>query len=208
VSPSGRPNSAAGLDSAGAEGLAPEVLSWVHESGNPYYDWFFGGPERARSALADWMTRPSSEVFEARTTLMVERGRVIGGYIALSEADLRECRAADAVASIRAVGRAGIASLRERLEAARLLFPPPEPGELYLSKMGLLQEYRGAGRGRALLEEFLAASRARGFRRFRLDVWTQNRPALCLYRSVGFETVAESRAAAADLTYAQMSLER
>ena len=44
------------------ERYIPRVASWIHESGNPYYDSFFGGTEVAEAALLRWVARPTSEI--------------------------------------------------------------------------------------------------------------------------------------------------
>jgi ribosomal protein S18 acetylase RimI-like enzyme len=189
--------------------MAVEIASWVLEAGSPYYEWFFGGRERAEAAVAEWVGRPSSEVWAGRATLVLEGEEAVGGYIAVAGRELADCRAADALAAVRAAGRAGgreeVSALRRRLEAAQELFPAPEPDELYLSKMAVFAAWRGTGRGRPLVEEYLAEGRERGFRRFKLDVWAGNRAAVRLYESLGFERVHESPGPEPGLDYVQMA---
>jgi hypothetical protein len=48
-------------------GYVPHILPWLHEAGNPYFDWFFGNAQTAKSILRRWVVRPSSEVFLKRT---------------------------------------------------------------------------------------------------------------------------------------------
>jgi ribosomal protein S18 acetylase RimI-like enzyme len=52
--------------------------------------------------------------------------------------------------------------------------------------MGVLPSYRGSGLGRRMLGECIAAAHARGIDRVELEVRTDNRRALALYRDSGF----------------------
>lgn len=61
-----------------------------------------------------------------------------------------------------------------------------EGDEVYLRAFGVLADYRGRRIGRALLTGTIARLYAAGHRRFALDVVTDNRAALGIYRSCGF----------------------
>ena len=58
--------------------------------------------------------------------------------------------------------------------------------DCWLEDLFVLEETRGAGLGRALLEGVVARARERGCRRVELDVDEGNTAAQALYRSVGF----------------------
>jgi GNAT superfamily N-acetyltransferase len=173
------------------------VLALVHEAGNPYFDWLFGGRERAAGAIAAWMRRPASELSIDRIWVALVGGELAGMYIGLPGITLRECRQADAVALIAEAGqsREARAALVEHVAASKELFPPVQPDDFYLSKIGVVSEHRGKGLGRALTREFFAAGRDGGFNRFRLDVAADNEPAIRLYRSLGFGTASQREAA-------------
>lgn len=190
-----------------AEGFVDEVLPWVREAGCPYFDWFFGGPQATLESLAEWMRRPSSEVYAGRLTVLLDDDRPIGGFIALTGAELEECRGEDAMAAVRAAGREGLPELRARLAAGKELFAPVGHDDFYLSKIGVLRELRGRRHGTQLLERYLDDGRAQGFRRFRLEVSADNEPALRFYSGFGFEVVNEAASAAAGLAYASLLLE-
>ena len=194
-------------DDPAAEALVDDVLPWVHEAGCPYFDWFFGGEEAALASLAEWMRRPSSEVYVGRLTVLQDGDRPIGGFVALTGAELEECRGEDAMAAVRAAGRDGLADLRARLAAGKELFAPVGHDDFYLSKIGVLRELRGRRYGRRLLERYLDDGRAGGFRRFRLDVSADNEPALRFYRGFGFQVVNEAASDAAGLAYTSLLLE-
>jgi ribosomal protein S18 acetylase RimI-like enzyme len=186
-----------------AERHIPDVLPWVHEAGNPYFDFLFGDPETARRAVAAMLARERSEISIRRVTALIEDGRAVGGFVGLSGAEQAASAKADSLIALQVVGRDGRRGLLERAGAAAGLRRPPEPDEFFLSKLGVLEPYRRGGRGRALLERFLATGRDRGFRRFRLDVRQRDDHTVGLYRSAGFEVAWEAESpAAGELLYA------
>ena len=100
------------------------------------------------------------------------------------ERSLRECLESDSVHLValdgcRVVAWAQIKRGGETSWAHR--------GEL---DMGVLPAYRGCGLGKRMLDDCIAAARARGIGRVELEVRTDNRPALELYRSSGFAVEA------------------
>jgi ribosomal protein S18 acetylase RimI-like enzyme len=173
------------------------VVGLVHEAGNPYFDWFFGGAEQAAATLAAWVNRPSSEVWLERIALALLGGEAVGMYVALPGQELHHCRQEDTLALLKTVGHdaAARAALHDRIEVSKDLFAPVGAVEFYLSKMGVVPAHRGKGLGRVLANAFLAAGHAAGFSRFRLDVSADNEPAVRLYASCGFRVESESEAA-------------
>jgi ribosomal protein S18 acetylase RimI-like enzyme len=192
----------------GLDAIVAEALPWVHEAGRPYYDWLFGGAEVARTVLARWMRRPTSEVYAGRVRLVREGERPVGGFLALSGRELADARRADALAVMTEFRAPGQKAVPSRLRQAGRIFVPVEADDFYLSKMGVNPTQRGRGRGRLVLEEYLEMGRARGLQRFRLDVWEGNEPALRLYRSAGFRELPTAAAEQdPDLRYVAMVLE-
>ena len=59
--------------------------------------------------------------------------------------------------------------------------------------MGIIQEYRGQGIGQRLMKAALAAGRRYGFKRVELDVFASNKPAIKLYKKLGFATEGRKR---------------
>jgi Acetyltransferases len=193
-------------DEPAAERFIVDTLPWVHEAGKPFFDCFFGGIDKARSVLNDWMRRPSSEVSIQRVMLFTVADQPIGGFIALRGAELESCRKADALAAMRTAGRERWVLLLDRMKAARELFSPVRIDEFYLSKMGIVADSRGAGHGAEIVREYLAMGTSQGFRRFRLDVWSENHTALRLYRSFGFQMLREPSSELAGMKYINMVL--
>ena len=186
------------------------MLPWLQEAGDPYHSWFFKGigpADRTASILAGWMRRRSSEVSVERAVLLVTGDRAIGGFIALGGADLQACRRADALAALQAASQEGRSLLAERIRLGQNLFGPVAADEFYLSKLGVAAGFRGAGHGTKILQRYLGAGAAQGFRRLRLDVWAENRPAVALYRAFGFDVTRESSNDQAGMTYLSMALE-
>ena len=181
-----------------------EALPWVHEAGNPYFDWIFGGPEAALDNLEAWMKRPSSEVSIQRTRILLQGDRVVGGFLALGGEDLQRCIKADTLALLSAVKGEARRALLQRMAAVRDLFPRVAADEFYLSKMGVASDLRQRGVGRQVVKEFIAAGLGAKFRRFRLNVHQGNVPALALYRSSGFHVVHQSTSSQAKMTYLSM----
>ena len=184
-----------------ADRYIQRTLPWVHEAGNPYFDWLFGGAAAAHAVLNAWMSRPSSEVSVRRISILMSPTDASGGFLALSGDELARARRADTLATL----KEQVPGLRDRLAAARGLFSPVEPDEFYLSKIGVALEFRSTGMGRKLIQEYLDSGRSAGFRRFRLNVSADNDRAVALYRAAGFGVDARKRRAG--MTYLAMTLD-
>jgi GNAT superfamily N-acetyltransferase len=95
------------------------------------------------------------------------------------------------------VARQGIDLARSRLAlqdgaigAFAFVCPRPEVGRWRLGVMGALPAVRGTGAAPALLDDFVARTRAAGLPWAELECFAENERALRLYRSRGFEVVA------------------
>jgi N-acetylglutamate synthase-like GNAT family acetyltransferase len=62
-----------------------------------------------------------------------------------------------------------------------------------LGHLALTPEARGSGAGRRLVETVLEAARVAGYERLELGTFSELRPAISLYRSVGFHKVSGER---------------
>jgi len=185
-----------------------DVAPWVHEAGNPYFDYLFGDPETARRAVTAMLGRDASEISIRRVTALIEDDRAVGGFVGLSGEEQEGSAKADSLIALQAAGREGRRALLERAKIAADLRRPPEADQFYLSKLGVLEQYRRGGRGRALLERFLETGRERGFSRFRLDVRQRDEHTVRLYKSAGFVVAWEAKSpAAGELLYAMTLVE-
>ena len=186
----------------------PEVLPWIHDAGNPFYDWFYGGGGETRHVLGEMMRRPSSEMWIGRVNLMTVQDEPVGGFIANPGQELSRCTTADVLALLKRAPASERAEAAERIKKALGVFPPVGADEYFLSSIGVRADCRRRGHGKRLVEAYLAQGRAAGYRRFRLNVQAENRPAVHLYESFGFEVTSEPMAAQGRMKYWAMTLTR
>jgi ribosomal protein S18 acetylase RimI-like enzyme len=66
-----------------------------------------------------------------------------------------------------------------------------EPRTVYINSFGVLPETQGLGYGRQILSETVAELLAEGWEHIRIEVNVENRNALSLYKSCGFEEMSE-----------------
>lgn len=187
------------------EPYLPQVLPWVHDAGNPYFDYLFGGTDAARENVLNWMQRSSSEIALQRVRGLLQDGKMVGGFIGLSGVELPKCRKADMMVLMKTFATQKEILLK-RLAAARKLFPPIPEDTYYLSKLGVLPNFRQKGLGRKLAQAFLATGRELGFSRFQLDVCCDNHVAVNLYSKLGFQIKQESSTRIETLRYYSMVL--
>ena len=116
------------------------------------------------------MRRPSYAIFIGLVSLLVINDGPVGGFIDLGGTELGACRKANWLAMLRGVSNDERSDLIARVGVVRSLIPRIGAEEFYLSKMGVVAAWRGAGLGRRIALEFLTMGRAAGFLRFRLDV--------------------------------------
>ena len=173
-------------DPAAAQ-LIDDLAPGLHEAGNPYLDWLFGDPETALHAVCGWLRRDSSELSVRRVTVLERDERLAGAFVGVDGADMPACARADGVAALEAVGREGRAGFLRRARSAAGLRRPVEADQWLLSKLWVAPGERGAGLGRLLVREFVAAGERRGLPRCRVDARADDTPVLRLYESEGFE---------------------
>ncbi len=188
------------------------LLPWISDAGSPYLDRLFGNTEHMRAAITLWLERPNSELSRERTRLAVIAGaegerRIVGGHLILDGRMLAQCRQMDAIALL----TQGPADQRQHRRAVladtRSLFAPVPPDACYLSKIGILAEYRGRNFASRLLDDVLSQARKAGATELRLDVAAGNHAALALYRRAGLVICHEGKAEACGLHYFSMRLD-
>lgn len=188
-----------------AQGYANDIISCLHEAGNPLCDWLWGSPAQARLQLVDWLARSSSELSERRIRLLKDGTSLLGFYIPLPSSELVVCRKADLLALTNYLRRHPDESMLTRMRQARSLFGGMPENAYYLSRIGVAPSARGHRVGRRLLEMFLDEGCTRGFKQFHLDVSAGNERAIRLYRSTGFEVVGDSTIAGTPIRYYSMA---
>ena len=178
------------------------LTDWGLAAGGAFDLWRFGGPHHTRAVLGHWVGRPSSEL-AARRWVVAEKDSVpVGGFSVLIAPELAAARRADLLALARLARRNP--SLIARVSAARNLFPPVDPSDLYLSRIAVSAGMRRHGVALFMLEGTTPLARARGCSAIRLDVSADNNAALALYEKHGFVTVAESSLADPPMRYVAM----
>lgn len=167
----------------------------LYSSGPHEYDYAF---RTARHPAADWIrtafvSEPTTESYRAFRVAVLD-GRVvgIGSFLDGERFDTRNAlrlvrRAARVYGPLECWG-----VIWRTLRLTRQM-PAPRAGELFIQKMGVSPEVRGAGIGTALLTEAIARARTAGRRRCVLDVAVTNPRAQQLYERLGFRVTAVSR---------------
>lgn len=187
------------------DALLPTALSWIAEAGNPYFDWIFGNEVATARVLSDWMERSSSEVALNRIRFLRNQSSIVAGFIAMGGNELKKARRADAVCLLSTASVAERSKLIGRLTNVSDLFSPVDPGEYYLSKMGVNKSYRGQGLSRAIMSHYLKQGEAENYKCYRLDVCTRNSVAIRCYERYGFNVDAERRSRDGKIQYYSMS---
>jgi ribosomal protein S18 acetylase RimI-like enzyme len=185
--------------------LMTHIRPWVTEAANPYLTCLCGGVSEATSFIRDALSRSSSELWIGRARLMTDAEIPVGGYIALAGEELVSCRQADLFALLKRATPEGRAAVRVFLEQTKSLFTPVPPGVTYLSKIGVIPSARRQGLASRLLEDWLHRGAEAGINDFQLDVASENRGAIALYRRYGFEVLGQCESPAYDLHYLTMA---
>jgi ribosomal protein S18 acetylase RimI-like enzyme len=193
--------------SAGSEVFIPIIMHWIIDAEQPFAGWRYGSNEIVRVITEERIKRRTSEIWLGRVSLTMVNGDPFGGFVALTAAGLQRCFAADAMALL---GREP--TERRPLQAIELReefssWPPVAQNTYYLSHLGINPEFRGRGLGRYIVASFLEQGRAESFKRFQLNVFAENEPAVRLYTSVGFVVEREFLAGGGQFRYFCMVFE-
>ncbi len=189
-----------------AEQHIGDVLPWLHDAGNPFYDWFYGGADATQGALHEMLGRRSSEMWIGHVRLLHLDDQPVGGYIAHAGVDRSRFAASDLLALVRQTPADQRAAVSARIKKALSVFPAVLADEFFLSGIGVLPAYRGRGLGKHLMQEYLAEGRAAGMRQFRLNVHADNHAAASMYRGFGFSVANDIMAADGRMRYWSMTL--
>jgi ribosomal protein S18 acetylase RimI-like enzyme len=187
--------------------MGAEVLAWVCAAGNPYFEFLFGSAEKATKILSDWMIRPSSEISITRTSIMLVGSDLVGGFVAMGGVDLKKARKADTIALAKVKDPNERAFIVARLSDCAQLFSTTLDGEYYLSKMGIVPQFRGLGYARLLLKQYLDEGHSLGYKKYRLDVHVDNQAAIRCYDICGFKIERFGQSRDGSLKYYSMTYE-
>lgn len=182
-----------GLDDMEIVATYAEQLSrWLLQTGNRFFEALFGDSETALRQLRKWVCRRDSEFSGFRATLALVKGSPVGMVIALPGDDALRGRRADLLALVAASSRAARDKLKENLTLLAGASAPIEKDDYYIRSLAVDDGCRCQGVGRALLARAMSNGTLAGYRRFRLDVETDNAAAQSLYKAVGYRVIKTS----------------
>lgn len=184
-----------------------QLVSFFHLASNPYWDWLWDNKKSSTDQIVKWFENPDSELSFNRMTCITENDVILGGIIALSGNELRQCRRNDFFTLFNfARQQADSSAIILRIKYAHQFFPNVSDDEYYLSRIGVQNGNRGQGVGKRLLQTYLQLGEKKGFTKFRLDVATDNIRAIRLYTSAGFTISNISAVAEIPFRYYSMAL--
>ncbi len=190
--------------------FARALRSGLHDASNPFADWYFGSAEAAATLIAEWSERPSSELYIGRSIVMVDGDdRTIGAVIGMSGLELIACRKTDFAVFCEELGDNPAADevVEQAVRVSRALFPAVPEDAFYISRVAVDRPWRGRGLARQILARTIELKRREGFRRFVLDVSTDNAQAIRLYEALGMRATETTRARDVPFEYCRMSLD-
>ena len=191
------------------ERFAAALSDCVHESSNPYADWYFGDADVAAAIISEWMFRPTSEYYLGRSVVMLDDdGAAVGALIGMHGRQLAQCRMADFAAFCDELGsgKEADAVVEQVLAVSRDLFPAVDDDAFYISRVAVERSRRGRGLGRELVAHAIETQRRHGHQRFALDVSRGNAAAIRTYEALGMKITRTSRAQGAPLEYCAMAM--
>lgn len=164
----------------------PKSYSYIFGSYEPLYQQFM---ERAWAA-------PDNYFSHSRSILALEDGVFCGVLISHDGPEHYRAKAAVLPITQSLIGQNGITEshilgLAERADIASYMNPHVPEDCSYIIVVSVPEDARGKGAGRALMVHEIERARTMGFRSVHLDVMSDN-PAVGLYRTLGFETMAET----------------
>tara|TARA_R110000868_G_scaffold171997_2_gene407770 strand:- start:1166 stop:1807 length:642 start_codon:yes stop_codon:yes gene_type:complete len=180
-----------------ARQFASFIPALVRATGPKSYSYIFGSHAPLyQQFMAQAWTAPDNFFSHTQSVLALEDGAFRGVLIAHDGPE--HYRLKDAVFPIiyDLVGQHGITAdlvgeLAERAYIASYMNPHVPTDCRYIIVVSVPETARGRGAGRALMLHEIERARAAGYRTLHLDVMSDN-PAVGLYVSLGFETMAET----------------
>lgn len=184
-------------DPALAGQVAAEIPGLVFATGPASYSYIFGGRGGFYEDFVDAAWKAPANFFShEQAALAFEDGAFRG--VLISHDGPVHYRLKDGVWSIvqrlaeeGRIGESEIGALAERAEIASFMNPHVPEDCSYILVVSVPETARGRGAGRALIDREIERARAKGFTRVHLDVMSDN-PAVGLYRTMGFEPMAET----------------
>ena len=187
-----------------AEHHVDAIVPWVREADRHFYDIFLDG-NNIDHVLRRWIGRDSSEIALRRTRLLICDDRIAGGYVALAGSELPGCRQADLLDLAREMGNGSYAALRARMDDLSDLFAAVEDHDFYLSKLGLLPDFKDRDLRPELMDDCLRRARQGGFGRVRVDVAENDKDHLAFFEGYQFRPIYRGKTRATELRYLSLA---
>ncbi len=165
------------------------IARWILLSGRAAFMVLFGCEERAIRILEEWVQRRTSEFSGERSVLPLADDNPVGVLIGVPGNELEQRRRADLISLIKGSTAQQREELTKNLKRLAELTAPVSESDYYFRTVVVDAKYRGLGIGKQLLQKGIADGRAVGFKHFRLDVQSDNEPALRLYKNLGFKPI-------------------
>lgn len=178
--------------------FAADIPDLVWDTGPVSYDYHFDGRELFDAAVLGSWSAPGTLFAADATHLAVDDGELAGIEIGMSGDEFEERKKAlspvwQKLIADGAVDPEDIPGLLERSDHASWLNPVVHADTYYIHALSVKPEFRGKRIGYLLIDAAIQRAKDRGFKRFQLDVLSDN-PAVEFYRAVGLELLAETRA--------------
>ncbi len=164
----------------------------MYQTGPATFDYLFADRATAEAHLARHWIRRGGAYSHVHATVANADGRVVGLELGYG-AEVRAAQWPETQAQLRAdMSAAELAAFSRRAEATAPLTAAVPDGAYFVHELAVVEDGRGRGWGRLLLEAAFARARAEGFASLRLDVDSDN-PALAFYLRLGMEIEIETR---------------
>lgn len=173
------------------------ALDLEFEIAADYNEFVFGSPAEARSWQKTQLESGAWEVAPPWTRLMTVDGRLAGLYAAIPGEPLRELRLLGTSRLLRRAAQLDPAT-RHRMRLANNVAQVAGARDFYLSRFGVVGDFRGHGLGGWLLDRMLEHARELGLSRCILEVHPERRAAVTLYQRAGFGVIDQHEAVDAE----------
>jgi len=179
------------FDEMEIDDLSPIIAKWIYMAAWQKFNFIYTDEHLACEILRKCVSRRSSLYSGFNATLAFVDMRPAGTTIEIQGEEIQKCSRADFLST--AMGYKGDTrtTFMSRFAAMRDADIPVGNDEYYLLAITIDPSYRGLGIGKQLLQNYIERGRSIGYKKLRLDVRTDNNPAMQLYISSGFKQIQE-----------------
>lgn len=159
-----------------------KIIDFMLMAGEGIFEQMFQFPVPGmgpRQALRIGLNDRKNAYFLENATLVEDGSKILGCLLAFPESEY----------GLPAIIRNLIPN--KRLKPLNPLFASRLPGSFYINTLAVREDARGQGVGRLLLDVANEMAAESGYESLSLHAWSDNAPAMALYRNWGFELVEE-----------------